>query len=138
LSSAETLLPNGHIRALGIIDDAWEDRSGGRHLRIDYVDVLTWDDAVAAGLEDPNNPHDGFWYSNVNPLLREFNVSTSADIFTSYRGLVVNPDTPCTWTDFRSFWGPSPAPGDDYMHDELWWIERDGNTVVWISQQFIP
>lgn len=137
LSSAETLLPNGHIKAAGIIDDAWQD-AGGRHLRIDYVDVLSWDEAVAAGLVDPNNPHDGFWYSNVNSLLREFDVSTSADIFTSYRGLIVDPDTPCTWADFMSFWAPSPPPGDDYMHGELWWIERDGNTVVWISQQFIP
>jgi hypothetical protein len=137
LSSAETLLPSGHIKALGFITTVWEDGSG-RHLRIDYVDTLTWEEAVAAGMEDPDEPHDGFWYSNVNPMLREFDVSNSAAIFTSYRSRTVHFDTPCTWADFMSFWASSPPPDNDYMRDELWWIERDGDTIVWISQQFIP
>ena len=135
LSSAETLLPNGHIKAAGIIDDAWQDASG-RHLRIDYIDVLTWDEAVAAGMEDPAYPYDGFWYSNVNPMLREFDVSTSAEILTSYRNYHVDFETTCTWADFMSFWSPSPAPGDEYMHDQIWWIERDGSTIIWIYQQY--
>jgi hypothetical protein len=145
LSSAETRLPSGHIKAMGFIDDVWEDASG-RHLKIDYAEMLSGAAAdaaaVAAGAILPGEHADNdYWISNVNPKLREFDISDSVVIITEYRNFTVTlpGGTPCAWADFLSFWGPGPLPdGDAHLPSSPWWIERDGNTIVWIRQQFLP
>jgi hypothetical protein len=142
LASSETLLPDGHIKACGIIKDVFLD-GNVRKLSIDYVDFLTGAEAdaaaVAAGAIAPGEHADNdYWVRNVNPRLRTFTISTTVEIYTEYRNLLVEVQ-PCSWTDFLSFWGPGPLPeGDAHLPDSLWWIERDGDTVVWIRQQFVP
>ena len=144
LSSAEEMLPSGNIKAMGYITDVWVDGSG-RHLRIDYAEMLTGAEAdaaaVAAGAIAPGEhvPND-YWISNVNPKLREFDVSNSVAITTSTRWAPHDGFyAPCTWADFLSFWGPGPLPdGDSHLHDMPWWIERDGDTIVKIDEQYIP
>ena len=141
-TSSEERLPSGHIKACGIIDDVWMD-GGVRKLKIDYVDFLTGAEADAAAIADgfisPGEHVDNDYYvRNNNPRLRTFFVSNTVEIYTEYRNLLVEVQ-PCSWTDFLSFWGPGPLPeGDAHMPDSLWWIERDGDTVVWIRQQFVP
>lgn len=145
LSSAEERLGNGHIKATGLIDDVWV-TGGVRHLRIDYVEVITDHDAAtaaarAAGEIGPAEEWDlDFYISNVNPAMREFVVSNSATIYTTFRNHLVNlSGAPCTWADFLSFWGPGPlADGDSHLPSALWSIERDGGTVVWIFQEYFP
>jgi hypothetical protein len=143
LSSAEERLPNGHIKAMGFIDDVWVDNSG-RHLRIDYAEMLTGAEAdaaaVAAGAIPPGEhvPND-YWISNVNPMLREFDVSGSVAITTSTRlsphdGFGVS----CSWAEFISFWSGAPAAGGAHLYAQPWWIERDGNTIVKIDEQYLP
>jgi hypothetical protein len=146
LSSAESRDPvTGRIKATGLIDDVWV--SGGvRHLRIDYVEVITDHAAAtaaarAAGEIGPTEEWDlDYYISNTNLLMREFVVSNSATIFTTFRNHLVNlSGVPCTWADFLSFWGPGPlADGDTHLPGALWSIERDGGTVVWIFQEYFP
>lgn len=145
LSSAEERLASGHVKATGLIDDVWV-TGGVRHLRIDYVEVITDHAAAtaaarAAGEIGPTEEWDlDFYISNTNPLMREFVVSNSATIFTTFRNHLVNlSGVPCTWADFLSFWGPGPlADGDTHLPSALWSIERDGSTVVWIFQEYFP
>jgi hypothetical protein len=143
-TSSEERLPDGHIKACGIIKDVWMDGSV-RKLKIDYVDILSGPEAQAAALADgfisPGETLDTDYYvRNNNPKLRTFTVSNSAEIYTTYRNLLVDLDgTPCSWAEFRGFWGPGLLPeGDAHLPDALWLIERDGDTVVWIFQQFMP
>jgi hypothetical protein len=140
LSSAETRLPNGHIRGMGYIDKVWE--SGGvRHISIDYAEMLTGDEAkaaaVAAGEIQPGEdlPND-YFIRNVNPQKRQFSVAASASITTATFGGGM--DEPVTWTQFKSFWSASPPAGGEHLHDMPWWIERDGNKVVSIAEQYLP
>jgi hypothetical protein len=151
LSSAETLLPDGHIKAMGFIDDVWEDGSG-RHLRIDYAEMLTdaaecTEAARRDGKIGPTETWDlDFYISNVNPMLRTFDVSNSVAITTSTRwvsGESMEMGAPCTWADFLSFWGPGPYPGpypesETHLYAMPWWIERDGTVVVKIDEQYLP
>jgi hypothetical protein len=144
LSTAETVV-GGHIVAMGFIDRVWVD-GGVRHLRIDYAEMLTGAEALAAfnaakaaGLEPADATLDSDWYiSNVNPLKREFVVSDSVAITTSTRfdphgGM----NASCTWGDFIDFWGPGPfAEGDEYMNERPWTIERDGSTVIKIDEMY--
>ncbi|NLG66270.1 MAG: hypothetical protein GX536_00990 [Actinobacteria bacterium] len=140
LSSAETLLPNGHIRAMGYIQQVW-DAGGVNYLRIDYADMLTGAEAdaaaVEAGLIEPGEHVDNdYFIRNVNPLTRDFLVSPSVSITTeTYDGVV---QRIITWEQFRSFWSPSPPTGAEHMHGMPWWIERDGPQVVKIEEQFLP
>jgi hypothetical protein len=140
LSSAETRLSNGHIRAMGYIDKVWE--SGGmRHISIDYAEMLTGDEAkaaaIAAGEIAPGEdlPND-YFIRNTNPLRREFTVSATAPITTATFGGGM--DQPVTWAQFMSFWSASPPAGGEHLHDVPWWIERDGGEVVSISEQYLP
>jgi hypothetical protein len=147
LSSAEGRLASGHISAMGYIEDVWED-SSGRHLSIDYVEWLDGEEATAAAIAQgalaPGEEWDlDFYISNVNPKLREFDILNAVAITTSSRVLEEGGDivffAPCTWADFLSFWGPEPFQlYDDLMHSRLWSIERDGNTVVKIDEQYVP
>jgi hypothetical protein len=146
LSSAEELLPGGHIIAMGFIDSVWVDAGGVRHIKIDYAEMLTTEPekteaARAAGDIGPTEVWDlDYYISNVNPLLREFVVSGSVAITTSTRWAPHDGmGAPCTWADFITFWGPGPWPeGETQLHAVPWWIERDGGTVVKIDEQYLP
>jgi hypothetical protein len=144
LSSAETRLSNGHIKAMGFIDKVWE-QGGKRYIRIDYASMLTGDAAneaaIADGVIEPGETVDNDYYiSNVNPQKREFEVSDSVAITTSTRWVPgEDMSAPCTWADFKSFWGPGPFPEmEGHLHEMPWWIERDGPVVVKIDEQFLP
>ncbi len=145
LSSAEERMPGGHIRAMGYIHDVGVD-GDGKHLSIDYAEMLTNRDeataaARAAGDIGPTEEWDlDFYISNVNPKLREFDISDSVDITTSTRWVSGEQmGAPCTWADFLSFFGPGPFPeSEGHLHEVPWWIERDGNTIVRIDEQYLP
>ncbi len=140
LSSAETLLANGNIRAMGFIDQI---RFSGttNYIRIDYAEMLTGDAALAAALEDgaidagDDLPND-YYISNTNPLRREFAVSDAVAITTSTWGGIM--ERPVTWDVFRSFWSLSPPPDTTHLRDSPWWIERQGDTIVRIDEQYLP
>lgn len=143
LSSAETLLPNGNIRAMGFIDEAWE--SGGvRYMSIDYAEMLSGDEAKEAAIEageiapGEDLPND-YYIRNVNPQLREFRVSSSAVITTvTYSSTGPDEPQPVTWAEFVSFWSDSPPAGAEHLRLVPWWIERDGDEVVSIAEQYRP
>ncbi len=145
LASSESLLPSGHIRACGLIKEVWEDGSG-RHLKIDYVDFLTGADADAAAIADgvilPGEHVDNDYYTrNVNPKLREFTVANDVVIITYSRQEPIDVADPvCSWGDFYDFWNlvGLPPPEDMGLSEGLWWIERDGDTIVKIEQQWVP
>jgi len=130
---------------MGYIDDVWVD-GGRRYLRIDYAEMITdHDEATAAAREagdiGPTEEWDLDWYiSNVNPLLREFRVSDSVAITTSTRWVSGDDmNAPCSWVDFLSFWGPGPLPESDaWMNSRPWWIERDGDVIIKIDEQYLP
>ncbi len=90
LSSAETRLPNGHIKAMGFIDKVYV-KDGKRYISIDYAEMLTGAAAnaaaVAAGFIEPGEdvPND-YWISNANPQKRVFEVSDTVAITTSTGG----------------------------------------------------
>jgi hypothetical protein len=140
LSSAETRLPNGNIRAMGYIDKVWE--SGGvRHISIDFAEMLTGEEAKKAAIEageiapGEDLPND-YFIRNVNPKKREFTVSSSVAITTAT--LAGGMDEPATWVQFRSFWSASPPAGAEHLRAMPWWIERDGGKVISIAEQYLP
>jgi hypothetical protein len=140
LSSAETRLPNGNIRAMGYIDKAWE--SGGvRHISIDFAEMLTGEEAKKAAIEageiapGEDLPND-YFIRNVNPKKREFTVSSSVVITTAT--LAGGMDEPATWPQFKSFWSVSPPAGAEHLRAMPWWIERDGGKVISIAEQYLP
>lgn len=143
LSSAETLLPNGNIRAMGFIDEAWESGSV-RYMSIDYAEMLTGDEAVEAAIEageiapGEDLPND-YYIRNINTQLREFTVAPSAPITTvTFGGSGPDDPQPVTWAEFMSFWSDSPPAGAEHLHLVPWWIERDGDEVVSIAEQYLP
>ena len=144
LASTEEKLPNGNIRTMGYIRDVWVDASG-RHMSIDYADMLTGAAADAAAIaagEIPPGEHvpNDYFIQNTNPRLREWNISNSVVITTDTRWAPNDGfGATCSWADFLTFWGPGPLPdGDTQLHAVPWWIERDGDTVVKIEEQYIP
>jgi hypothetical protein len=144
LSSAETRLANGHIKAMGFIDQVYVN-GGKRYISIDYAEMLTGaaaDAAAVAAGEIPPGEHvpNDYWISNANPQKRVFEVSDSVAITTSTRWVAgEDMNAPCTWADFRSFWGSGPFPeGEEHLHSVPWWIERDGPLVVKIDEQYLP
>ncbi len=145
VAASEELLPDGNIRAIGYITDVWMDGSV-RMLKIDYIDYFSGAEADAAAIEDgviqPGEHAENGWYMrNNNPLLRTYVVSHAVAIATSSRDNQEGDwDPPCSWSDFLSFWGP---PGglsfnDAQIHGSKWWIERQGNTVVSITEKWTP
>ena len=144
LSSAETLMSNGHIKAMGFIDKVFV-KDGKRYISIDYAEMLTGqaanDAAIAAGFIEPGEdvPND-YWISNENPQKRTFEVSDSVAITTSTRWVGgEDMGAACTWADFKSFWGMGPHPeSEGHLHSMPWWIERDGAVVVKIDEQYLP
>ena len=145
VSSSEWVTPDGHIKVLGFITNAWRDGSG-RHLTIDYATLIEGEAAATAeaihdGLIAPGETWDaGFYIDNDYSTLRTYRVSDSAEIYTQFRDYLVDLDgVPCSWSDFDGFWGGGPLPeGDSHLPTSPWWIERDGDTVVWIMQMFTP
>ncbi len=145
LSSAETLLPSGHIKAMGFIDKVYI-QDGKRHISIDYAQMLTGDAAttaaIAEGFIGPGETLDTDYYiSNVNPAKRVFEVSDTVAITTSTRWVAGDDmGAACTWTSFKSFWGPAGAlsSSEKHLHKVPWWIERDGQIVVKIDEQYLP
>ena len=145
LSSAETRLADGHIKAMGYIDKVYL-KNGKRYISIDYAEMLSGAEAIAAaiaaGYISPGEdlPND-YWISNTNPQKRTFEVSNSVAITTSTRWVGGDDmGAACTWNDFKSFWGPDGALADSEKHlDKMpWWIERDGSVVVKIDEQYLP
>lgn len=141
LSSAESRLPNGHIKAMGYIDAAWEE-DGTRYISIDYAEMLTGEEAVEAAHDAGAIPPEQDWMdndyfiSNVNPMRREFTVADPVVITTATYGGVM--DLSIDWDVFKSFWTEFPPEGASHMYDMPWWIERDGQTVVRIDEQYLP
>ncbi len=140
LSSAETRLANGHIKAMGFIDKVYV-KDGKRYISIDYAEMLTGAAAnaaaVAAGFIEPGEdvPND-YWISNTNPQKRVFEVSDTVPITTStWNGGM---DQPVTWAQFKSFWSASPPVDATHFHEVPWWIERNGPLVVKIDEQYLP
>jgi hypothetical protein len=141
LSSAETRLANGHIKAMGFVDKVWE-QGGKRYISIDYAEMLTGQEAIdaalAAGEIQPGEdlPND-YFIRNSSADKRQFEVSDPVDITTSSWGGEMN--RPVTWTEFKSFWSATPPdPEAAFLRDSPWWIERDGQTVVKIDEQYLP
>ena len=48
-------------------------------------------------------------------------------------------NAPCTWNAFKSFWGSQGALNDSekHLHKSPWWIERSGQVVVKIDEQYL-
>jgi hypothetical protein len=125
---------------MGFIDQIRFDGTSS-FIRIDYAEMLTGEAArqaaIDAGFINPGEELDSdFFISNVNPKRREFQVSNAVAITTSTVGGVM--DRPITWDEFRSYWSASPPAGATHMRDMPWWIERDGNVVVRIDEQYLP
>jgi hypothetical protein len=145
LSSAETRLANGHIKAMGFIDKVYV-KDGKRYISIDYAEMLTGAEAdaaaVAAGEIKPGeHVPDDFWIKNDNPQKRIFEVSDSVAVTTStWTTFAWNEimDHPVTWVQFMSFWSVKPPADALHLHGSPWWIERDGPLVVKIDEQFLP
>jgi hypothetical protein len=145
LAAEETRLENGHIKVAGFIDRAWDDQ-GKPYFRIDFAKMLTGqeavDAAIAAGELEPGAEYieNDYFIVNESAGEREFQLADTAGI-TAYRddtGWGSGDPTPLSWAVFESFFGGSPPEGADAMHDALWWIERDGQNVVRIDQQYLP
>jgi len=144
LASTEEVLANGHIKSMGFIHGVWVD-SSGRHLSIDYCDFVYGEEATEAARADgeigPTEEWElDFYIRNQSSRLREWRVSNSVAITTATRWAPHDGfDAPCTWADFLSFWGGGTLPdGDSQLHAVPWWIERDGDTVVKIDEQYLP
>ncbi len=145
LSSAEKRLANGHIKAMGYIDKVYI-KDGKRYISIDYAEMLggqaAIDAAIDAGYIEPGEdlPND-YWISNTNTQKRVFEVSGTVAITTSTRWVAgEDMGAACTWNDFKSFWGPAGALEDSEKHlkNMPWWIERDGQIVLKIDEQYLP
>jgi hypothetical protein len=142
LSTAEQKLANGHIKALGYIKKVWE-QNGKRYISIDYAEMLTGqaaiDAAVAAGEIQPGEdlPND-YYIRNTNKQERQFEVSGSAAITTSTWNASADEPRTITWADFVSLWSATPPEDAVYLRDAPWWIERDGQTVIKIDEQYLP
>lgn len=126
LSSSETDLGNGRIRAGGFVSRAYEE-SGERLIDIDYADFLTGDEAQEAAEAAAAEFENDYYIRNVNPQLRTFRVT--ADAFELPQG---SPDAPeqGDWEAFKAHTAEFP--------NTYWWIERAGDEVVLVEGQWVP
>lgn len=141
LAPGEEVLPDGNIKVMGFIKSIRE-KDGKRYVTIDYAEMLTGEAALeaarAAGDIGPDEdlPND-YYISNPGSDKREFEVSLEAAITTSSWHGEMN--QPVTWDVFTSFWSVSPPDQEaSFLRDSPWWIERDGQTVVKIDEQYLP
>jgi hypothetical protein len=141
LSSAETRLPNGNIKAMGYIDAAWEE-GATRYISIDYAEMLTGQEAVDAAVEagyiapGEDLPND-YFIRNDNPQKREFQVADDASLVT----VTLDGGTEevyVDWEVFAGFWTEFVPEGAAHLNAMPWWIERDGDTVISITEQYLP
>jgi len=140
LTDAETRLPDGHVQAMGFIHQIG-DINKKNYVWINYAEILTGEAARAAAIEagelsPGEEPDTDYFITPEDPKRRQFQVSDSVVITTSsYDGVT---DRPITWEEFRSYWTSSAAPDTVYLRDAPWWIERDGNMVIKIYEQYLP
>lgn len=137
LSSAEQVLPNGHIKALGYVKNVWVS-AGTRKLSIDYVQLLWGTAAIKAAIADGvlkpgQNLDNDYYIRNQSPALRTFDVSGSVQIVISVDGV----NQTITWATFLGYWTGS-SQKDKVGRNAPYWIEREGSTIVSINQQFLP
>lgn len=146
LASTEVKLSDGHVKSLGFIHDLWIDAQGRRHLTIDYCDILYGDEATAAALaagEIGPNEEVPVYVRNQSTRLREWVVADGAALVTCTRvpPWDPSPDPPCSWSEFVSFWKAGVQSSIDQAISDFygapWWIERSGDTVVKITEQFM-
>lgn len=139
LSSAETVLYDGSIRAMGYITGVSGD--GVRKIKIDYAEWLTGEEARQAAVDagelgpEEDLPND-YYIKGGDAEVREFAVSDSVAITTASRS--GGPDELATWAEFMSWFRGSPPAGTEYLHDMPWWIVRDGDVVIKIDEQYVP
>jgi len=141
LAPGEKVLANANITAMGFIKSIRE-QDGKRYITIDYAEMLSGREAVDAAREagdigpDEDLPND-YYISNPTTDKREFEVSADVAVTTSSwqgeMGKIV------TWDVFKSFWSVSPPDQEaSFLRDSPWWIERDGQTVIKIDEQYLP
>jgi hypothetical protein len=136
LSTAEQQLADGHIKAMGFIKKVGE-QDGKRYITIDYAEMLTGQAAVSAAAADGVSLDTDYYIKKMNTEAGQFEVSASVAITTSsWQGKM---NDPVTWDVFTSFWSATPPdPEAGLLRDNPWWIERDGQTVVKIDDQYLP
>lgn len=136
LSTAEQQLADGRIKAMGYIKKVGV-QDGKRYISIDYAEMLAGQAAVSAAAADGVSLDTDYYIKNTNTEKRQFEVSASVAITTSsWQGKLNNP---VTWDVFTSFWSATPPdPEAGMLRDNPWWIERDGQTVVKIDEQYLP
>jgi hypothetical protein len=149
LASSERRLPNGNIKACGMIMEVWM-QGGVRKLNINYADYLTGAAADAAAIEDgvldPGDGHMGVYIRDHSAKLRIYTVSNSVAITTWWAAVQwphpspTVPAPPCSWTDFYNYWHqtasltPEEVARAGGLSSSYWWIERDGTVIVKIEQ----
>jgi hypothetical protein len=94
--------------------------------------------AIDAGYIQPGEdlPND-YFIRNVNAQKREFTVADAVTITTS-TFLGAPPGTAVSWETFTSFWTEFTPEGGEHLSEMPWWIERSGQEVVSISEQYLP
>jgi hypothetical protein len=140
----ETRLANGHFR--GLVYILYMDSLGGsRSIRVDYLEMLTGEEARAAAVEDgaispgEDLPNDYYIRNQTTPGEEEPGKGLTGPAFVVSAAAVITTYTfgnggeqAITWEQFVSFWNPvSPPEGGERLRDVPWWIERDekGNVV---------
>lgn len=140
LSGSETRLPNGHIQAMGFIHQIG-DINKRNYIWVNYAELLTGEAAIAAAIEagvisQGEELETDYFITPQDPERRQFEVSDSVIITTSSYGDIR--ERRITWDEFRSYFSLEAAPEKVYLRDALWWIERDGDMVVRIDEQYLP
>ena len=142
----ETRLPNGHFRGLGFIIhlDFMDVMEGYRGIDVDYLEMLTGEEARAAAVEDgaispgEDLPSDYYLRNLTTPAEEQAGEGEYGPSFVVYETASITTYTfrdggeqSITWKQFVSFWHPtSPPEGGEHMHDVPWWIERDERGYV--------
>jgi hypothetical protein len=148
----ETRLPNGHFQ--GLVYITFLDAFGGyRSIKVDYLEMLTGEEAKAAAVEDgaispgEDLPNDYYVRNLTTPEEEQEGPGEYGPSFVVYETASITTYTfgdggeqAITWDQFVSFWHPtSPPEGGEHMRDVPWWIERDENGyVVSITECALP
>ncbi len=104
-------------------------------ITIDFAEMLTGDQAVAAAAAAGDDPPEGdFYISNVNPRLRNFPVETGITVEAVTEPPGVRPEgysiALAEWIDmYRSVPAAREVP---------YWIELEGGTVTALEEQYLP
>jgi hypothetical protein len=151
----ETRLPNGHFRGLVFITylGFMDVMDGYRGIDVDYLELLTGEEAKAAAVEDgaispgEDLPHDYYVRNPTTPAEEEAGEGEYGPSFVVYETASITTYTfgdggeqAITWDQLVSFWHPtSPPEGGEHMRDVPWWIERDERgCVVSITECVLP